>query len=188
MPLFIYLVIFNYEQYSDLIRFLEMTNLPPNVKLLFLGDYVDRGNNSLEVISLLFCLKIKFPKHVFLLRGNHECSQVNDNYGFLEECIERYGHVDGQNLWRNINQTFRMLPISALINKKIFCTHGGISPNLKSFSQLNEINRNTDIPNKGIICDLTWADPKDKFLNGKIMIEVYLIHLIKMLFRNLKRD
>ena len=76
-------------QYSDLIRFLEMTGLPPNVKLLFLGDYVDRGNNSIEVVALLWCLKIKFPKHVFLIRGNHECSQVNDNYGFLEECVER---------------------------------------------------------------------------------------------------
>ena len=147
-------------QYSDLIRFLEMTGLPPNVKLLFLGDYVDRGNNSLEVISLLFCLKIKYPKHVFLIRGNHECSQVNDNYGFLDECVERYGETEGQTLWNNVNQTFRMLPICALINKKIFCTHGGISPDIKSFSQLNKLNRNSDIPNKGIICDLTWADPK----------------------------
>ena len=147
-------------QFSDLIRFIEMVGMPPNVKLLFLGDYVDRGNNSLEVIAFLFCLKIKYPKHVFLIRGNHECSQVNDNYGFLEECVSRYGNKDGTQIWHNVNQTFRMLPLCALINKKIFCTHGGISPNLKSFAELNRLNRNTDIPNSGIMCDLTWSDPK----------------------------
>jgi serine/threonine-protein phosphatase PP1 catalytic subunit len=147
-------------QFSDLIRFIEMVGMPPNVKLLFLGDYVDRGNNSLEVIAFLFCLKIKYPKHVFLIRGNHECSQVNDNYGFLEECVSRYGNVDGNQIWHNVNQTFRMLPLCALINKKIFCTHGGISPNIKSFAELNCLNRNTDIPNSGIMCDLTWSDPK----------------------------
>jgi serine/threonine-protein phosphatase PP1 catalytic subunit len=147
-------------QFSDLIRFIELVGMPPNVKLLFLGDYVDRGNNSLEVIAFLFCLKIKYPKHVFLIRGNHECSQVNDNYGFLEECVSRYGNVDGNQIWHNVNQTFRMLPLCALINKKIFCTHGGISPNIKSFAELNCLNRNTDIPNSGIMCDLTWSDPK----------------------------
>ena len=147
-------------QFSDLIRFIEMVGMPPNVKLLFLGDYVDRGNNSLEVIAFLFCLKIKYPKHVFLIRGNHECSQVNDNYGFLEECVSRYGNVDGNQIWHNVNQTFRMLPLCALINNKIFCTHGGISPNIKNFAELNGLNRNTDIPNSGIMCDLTWADPK----------------------------
>ena len=154
-------------QYSDLIRFIELVGLPPKVKLLFLGDYVDRGSNSLEVIALLFSLKIKYPKHVFLLRGNHECSQVNDNYGFLEECIERYGHKDGRELWNGINQTFRMLPLCSLINKKIFCTHGGISPELKSFNQLEKINRNCNIPNQGIICDLTWADPKRQVFKYK---------------------
>ena len=146
-------------QYCDLIRFIDMIGLPPKVKFLFLGDYVDRGDNSIEVISLLFSLKIKYPKQVFLLRGNHECPLLNDAYGFKEECVERYKEK-GEYIWREINKTLRMLPICALIEKKIFATHGGISPHISSFKQINELNRNVDIPDKGIICDLTWSDPK----------------------------
>jgi len=146
-------------QYCDLIRFLDIIGLPPDKQFLFLGDYVDRGDNSIEVISLLFSLKIKYPKQVFLLRGNHECSQVNDAYGFKDECIERYKEK-GVHIWNEINNTLRMLPICALIDNKIFCTHGGISPHIESIAQINKINRNIEIPDKGILCDLTWADPK----------------------------
>lgn len=146
-------------QYCDLIRFLDIIGLPPKVKLLFLGDYVDRGNNSIEVISLLFSLKIKYPKQVFLLRGNHECPLLNDAYGFKEECVERYKEK-GEYIWKEINKTLRMLPICALVGKKVFCTHGGISPHITNLKQINEINRNVDIPDKGILCDLTWSDPK----------------------------
>jgi len=146
-------------QYCDLIRFIDMIGLPPKVKFLFLGDYVDRGDNSIEVISLLFSLKIKYPKQVFLLRGNHECPLLNDAYGFKEECIERYKEK-GEYIWREINKTLRMLPICALIEKKIFATHGGISPHISNFNQINDLNRNVDIPDKGILCDLTWSDPK----------------------------
>ena len=146
-------------QYCDLIRFLDIIGLPPKSKFLFLGDYVDRGDNSIEVISLLFSLKIKYPKQVFLLRGNHECSQVNDAYGFKDECIERYKDR-GIHIWNEINNTLRMLPVSALIDNKIFCTHGGISPHLENLEQINKINRNVEVPDRGILCDLTWADPK----------------------------
>ena len=101
-------------QYCDLIRFIDIIGLPPKSQFLFLGDYVDRGDNSIEVISLLFSLKIKYPDQVFLLRGNHECSQVNDAYGFKDECIERY--KDNVILiWKEINKTLRILPFSALI-------------------------------------------------------------------------
>ena len=146
-------------QYCDLIRFLDIIGLPPKSQFLFLGDYVDRGDNSIEVISLLFSLKIKYPKQVFLLRGNHECSQVNDAYGFKDECVERYKDR-GIHIWNEINNTLRMLPVSAVIDNKIFCTHGGISPHLENLEQINKINRNVEIPDRGILCDLTWADPK----------------------------
>ena len=146
-------------QYCDLLRFFDLIGLPPKVKFLFLGDYVDRGDNSLEVISLLFSLKIKFPKQVFLLRGNHECNQVNDMYGFKEECEERYGE-QGFHVWTEINKALRMLPICALIDNKIFATHGGISPHIENLNQINKLNRNVEIPDSGILCDLVWSDPK----------------------------
>jgi len=146
-------------QYCDLLRFIEIIGLPPKSKFLFLGDYVDRGDNSIEVVSLLFSLKIKYPKQVYLLRGNHECSSINDMYGFKDECIERYKER-GEYVWSEINKTLRMLPVSALVDKKIFCTHAGISPQLETLSQINKLNRNVEIPEKGILCDLTWSDPK----------------------------
>lgn len=146
-------------QFQDLIRFLEMTGLPPKSKLLFLGDYVDRGKNSIEVIALLFALKILYPKYVFLLRGNHECPEVNANYGFLEECNERFS-AESTNVFNNINQCLIKLPLSAVINKKIFCVHGGISPHLNTLNDITKINRNIPIPNDGLLCDLMWSDPK----------------------------
>ena len=63
-------------QYTDLIRLFEMGGFPPSSNYLFLGDYVDRGKQSLENMLLLLCYKIKFPENFFLLRGNHECANV----------------------------------------------------------------------------------------------------------------
>ena len=157
-PIYIYGDI--HGQYQDLLRFLEMTKLPPESKLLFLGDYVDRGKNSIEVIALIFALKIVYPSHIFLLRGNHECPEINFNYGFYGECIDRYGKYDGNHVFEAINNCLLHLPIAAVINDKIFCVHGGLSPNMTKLEDINKINRNMIIPSYGLLCDLLWSDPK----------------------------
>lgn len=148
-------------QYSDLLALFEHGKHPPQSNYLFLGDYVDRGKQSLECICLLLAYKIKYPENFFLLRGNHECASINRIYGFYDECKRRYT----LNLWKVFTECFDWLPICALIDKRILCMHGGISPELKSVESIKKIKRPTDIPERGLLCDLLWSDP-DKAIQG----------------------
>lgn len=142
-------------QYYDLLKLFEFGGFPPKYNYLFLGDYVDRGKQSLETISLLFAYKIKYPNNFFLLRGNHESSTINKIYGFYDECKRRYD----TRIWRIFSETFNCLPICALVDEKILCMHGGISPDLHHLDQIKSICRPTEIPDAGLLCDLLWSDP-----------------------------
>ncbi|RCI02972.1 serine/threonine protein phosphatase Pzh1 [Rhizopus stolonifer] len=144
-------------QYTDLIRLFEMGGFPPTSNYLFLGDYVDRGKQSLENILLLFCYKIKYPENFFLLRGNHECANVTKVYGFYDECKRRLS----PKMWRTFVDVFNTLPIAALVAGKIFCVHGGLSPSLHSMDDIRNIQRPTDVPDYGLLNDLLWSDPAD---------------------------
>ncbi len=157
-------------QYTDLLRLFEYGGFPPEANYLFLGDYVDRGKQSLETICLLLAYKIKYPENFFLLRGNHECASINRIYGFYDECkalvwcaVRSYGHLTALNvslegkrrfnikLWKTFTDCFNCLPIAAIIDEKIFCCHGGLSPDLQSMEQIRRIMRPTDVPDTG-----TW--------------------------------
>ncbi|CAN6485768.1 unnamed protein product [Victoria cruziana] len=148
-------------QYSDLLRLFEYGGFPPEANYLFLGDYVDRGKQSIETICLLFAYKIKYPENFFLLRGNHECASVNRIYGFYDECKRRFS----VRLWRTFTDCFNCLPVAALVDDKILCMHGGLSPDLKSLDQIRNIGRPADVPDHGLLCDLLWSDP-DKDIEG----------------------
>jgi serine/threonine-protein phosphatase PP1 catalytic subunit len=143
-------------QYHDLLRFFDYGGFPPAANYLFLGDYVDRGKQSMEVICLLLALKVKHPENFFLLRGNHECGSINRIYGFFDECKRRYS----VRLWKLFIDCFNWLPIAAIIDEKIFCVHGGLSPDLLDMEQMRRIERPTDVPDEGLICDLLWSDPE----------------------------
>ncbi len=147
-------------QYYDLLRIFEHCGYPGDNNFLFLGDYVDRGKQSLETICLLLAYKIKYPNKVYLLRGNHESSVTNRIYGFYDECKRRYN----VRLWRNFTELFNYLPVAALIDEKILCMHGGLSPDLRNISSISEISRPTDIPDSGLLCDLLWSDPDKEVL------------------------
>jgi len=142
-------------QYYDLLRIFNHIGHPPSFKYLMLGDYVDRGKWGIEVLCFLLCYKINYPDRIFLTRGNHECEFVNENYGFKDECIKRYNI----NIWNKFVSIFDCLPIAAIINNSIFCVHAGISPKLKTISQIDKIKRPIKIPQKGLLCDLMWSDP-----------------------------
>jgi len=142
-------------QYYDLLRIFEHCGYPGEYNYLFLGDYVDRGKQSLETVCLLLCYKIKYPEKVTLLRGNHESSVTNRIYGFYDECKRRYNI----RLWKSFTDLFNYLPVAALIDDKILCMHGGLSPDLKNIQSIQDISRPTDIPDQGLLCDLLWSDP-----------------------------
>ncbi|KAL6250303.1 serine/threonine protein phosphatase Pzh1 [Rhinocladiella similis] len=144
-------------QYNDLIRLFEMCGFPPNANFLFLGDYVDRGKQSLETILLLFCYKLKYPENFFILRGNHECANVTRVYGFYDECKRRCNIK----IWKTFIDTFNCLPIAAIVADKIFCVHGGLSPSLSHMDDIRQIARPTDVPDYGLLNDLLWSDPAD---------------------------
>jgi serine/threonine-protein phosphatase PP1 catalytic subunit len=120
-----------------------------------LGDYVDRGKQSLEVVCLLFAYKIKYPENFFLLRGNHECAGINRIYGFYDECRRRFS----VKMWKQFCNTFNCLPCCAVIDDKIICMHGGLSPELSQMEQIANIARPCDVPDTGLLCDILWADP-----------------------------
>lgn len=143
-------------QYYDLLRIFEYGGWPPDSNYLFLGDYVDRGRQSIETIVLLLCFKIKYPENFFLLRGNHECAQINRIYGFYDEVRRRYDIK----MWKSFSDCFNCLPSCALIDEKILCMHGGLSPDFHSFESVNKMVRPTEVPDQGLLCDLLWADPE----------------------------
>merc|ERR1712216_548024 len=148
-------------QYHDLLRLLEYGGFPPESNYLFLGDYVDRGKQSLETICLLLAYKIKYPENFFILRGNHECASINRIYGFYDECKRRYNI----RLWKTFTDCFNCMPCAAIIDEKIFCVHGGLSPDLLTMDQIRHVPRPTDVPDQGLLCDLLWSDP-EKNISG----------------------
>jgi serine/threonine-protein phosphatase PP1 catalytic subunit len=126
-------------QFYDLFRLFDVVGFPGNGnKYLFIGDYVDRGKQSLETICLMLAFKIKYPSHFFMLRGNHECQQINRMYGFYEECRRRFDGKNGTKIWKEFGLVFDVLPAAACIDERILCMHGGLSPELSDLQMINK--------------------------------------------------
>ncbi|XP_072996998.1 serine/threonine-protein phosphatase BSL1 homolog [Typha latifolia] len=155
-------------QFGDLMRLFDEYGFPSTagdityIDYLFLGDYVDRGQHSLETITLLLALKIEYPENVHLIRGNHEAADINALFGFRLECIERMGESDGIWAWTRFNQLFNCLPLAALIEKKIICMHGGIGRSINSVEQIEKLERPITMDVGSIVLmDLLWSDPTE---------------------------
>ena len=121
-----------------------------------MGDYVDRGYYSVESVSLLLCLKVRYPRRIFLTRGNHESRQVTQAYGFYDECIRKYENPE---IWKYFTDLFDFLPLTTLVEGRIFCLHGGLSPEVSTLDGARLIDRFQEVPHEGAMCDLLWSDP-----------------------------
>ncbi|KAL8483458.1 hypothetical protein ACS0TY_026228 [Phlomoides rotata] len=155
-------------QFGDLMRLFDEYGSPSTagdiayIDYLFLGDYVDRGQHSLETITLLLAMKVEHPHQIHLIRGNHEAADINALFGFRIECIERMGERDGIWTWHRINRLFNWLPLAALIEKKIICMHGGIGRSINHVEQIENIQRPIAMEAGSIVLmDLLWSDPTE---------------------------
>ena len=178
---------------DDLLRIFERHGYPPSTNYLFLGDYVDRGAHSIEVLLLLYSLKVLFPDSVSMLRGNHECENITAFYGFKRDCLKFLS----ERLYRKFVNSFASLPFAAVLNGIYFCVHGGISPELTSVEDIMKLEKPMISADSPLARDLVWSDPSSaacgfedsdrgtgKLFDGDVLKEFLKENDLKMLVRS----
>ena len=145
-------------QFLDLLEIFKIAGNSPNSNYLFLGSYINRGYYSIECISLLLCLKVRYPKRLYLTRGCFDGRQISCVYGFYDECMTKYGN---SKVFNYILDTLDYLPLVAKIENKIFCVHGGLTPEINTVNDINSLDRIQEIPQDGPIAGLLWNEALD---------------------------
>lgn len=107
----------------------------------------------------MIALKVRYRDRITLLRGNHECKEISEVYGFHEESCRKYGN---SNVWNYFIELFDYLPLTAVVENKIFCLHGGLSPTMQTLDDFRALKRVDTIPHEGPVCDILWSDPGEK--------------------------
>ena len=170
-------------QLHDLIELFKIGGKAPDTNYLFMGDYVDRGYYSVETVSVLVCLKVRYPNRIHILRGNHESRQITQVYGFYDECVRKYGSGD---VWKMFTDLFDFLPLTAVIEDSIFCLHGGLSPSIDTLDHIRQLDRVQEVPHEGPMCDLLWSDPDDRKGWGMSPRYEFLLICKKYLFLHIR--
>lgn len=142
----------------DLLRVLQKTGSPNIRKYLFLGNTVNRGQFSIEVISLILIMKILYPQQVFLIRGQCEFREFCESEGFLREIETLY---ENKTLYLPFIQMFNILPVAAIVNKKILCLNGGFGPSIDDLSTISQLKRPLVTFNSQVLVELFWSDPTE---------------------------
>ena len=145
-------------QFHDLMELFRIGGNLPDTNYLFMGDYVDRGYYSVECVTLLVSLKVRYRDRITMTRGNHESRQITQVYGFYDECMRKYGSAA---VWKYFTDLFDYLPLTALVENKVFCLHGGLSPTLGTLDLIRGLDRVQEVPHEGSMCDLLWSDPDE---------------------------
>ena len=148
----------SHGQLYDVKYLFQITRGVEKFSFLFLGDYVDRGDYSVELLALLLCLKLKYKERMFLLRGNHETRAVNRDYGFYRDLVSRYD-ASADELWELCNRLFDFMPLAAIVDKRLFCVHGGLSPLMKSLEDVRTCERRVEPEIESMMAHLLWSDP-----------------------------
>ena len=171
-----------YGIYNDLMRYFESFGNPSDdnqmgdisvMQYIFLGDFCDRGFHSLEVVLLLFALKVKYPEFIYLIRGHHEDRYMNEEYGLGQECINRLSDDirDPLSIFSNINKAFNLLPFGVLVDNNILLIHGGIGSSINSLDDIDNIKRPVEVVHNVTnndqlkIIDLLWSEYCDEIEN-----------------------
>jgi serine/threonine-protein phosphatase 4 catalytic subunit len=145
-------------QFHDLVELFKIGGECPYSSYVFMGDFVDRGYDSVETFLLLLTLKVRYPDRVTLLRGNHKSRQISQVYGFYDECVRKYGSA---NVWQYCTEVFDVIALAAVVSSQVFCVHGGLSPSANAVDDILKLNRKQEVPYEGPMCDMLWSDPDD---------------------------
>jgi len=128
--------------------------------VLFLGDIVDRGLYQLECLCFILCLKITEPERYFLLKGNHETIEINRYYGFLDVLLNQFGDTK---YMKYLLELYNSLSLCSIINKKIFCVHGGIPEDIEIINKLKKLDKKPNLMSEPEISNevfqMIWNDP-----------------------------
>ncbi len=132
-------------QFHDLLQLFNVGGQIPDKSYIFMGDFVDRGCNSVETLTYLFLMKARHPSNITLIRGNHESRQITQVYGFYDECHRKYGSAS---IWKACCDVFDCMNIAAVIDGRVLCVHGGLSPLVNTLDKMRLIDRVQEIPHE----------------------------------------
>uniref|UniRef100_A0A8V8TRA6 Serine/threonine-protein phosphatase n=1 Tax=Homo sapiens TaxID=9606 RepID=A0A8V8TRA6_HUMAN len=157
----------------------------PDTNYLFMGDYVDRGYYSVETVTLLVALKVRYRERITILRGNHESRQITQVYGFYDECLRKYGNA---NVWKYFTDLFDYLPLTALVDGQIFCLHGGLSPSIDTLDHIRALDRLQEVPHElffRVQCVTCCGQIQMTVVVGVYLLEELVTPLGKIFLRHL---